>query len=58
MESNWNFENQIPLRLWLVNEREEHHDERMQILGNLVVPSCAALGMELIVSFDRELSAA
>lgn len=58
MESEWNFENKIPIRSWLVNERQEHHDERMQILGNVVVPACAALAMEMIVSFDRELSRA
>jgi len=32
---------------WLIEERGEDHDERMRILGNVVVPACAELGFEI-----------
>ena len=48
LEKNFNSLNQIPKLHWLIHERESDHEERMHILGNVVVPSCAALAAEIL----------
>lgn len=48
LEANFNGINAVPKHLWLTTDREAHHEQRMRILGNIVVPSCAALAAEVL----------
>ena len=53
MVKNFNEVNFVPKHLWLVQQRDENHDDRMRILGNIVVPSCAALAAEILVGLVK-----
>lgn len=49
LQKNWNEMNAVPKEKWLTTTREEKfYEERMHIIGNLVVPSCAALAAEIL----------
>lgn len=49
LEKNWNDLNAVPKSMWLTSSREEKfYEQRMHIIGNLVVPRCAALGAEIL----------
>lgn len=48
LAQNFNCINTVEKHLWLVHDREEGHEQRMKILGNVVVPACAALGAEIL----------
>ena len=41
----WNPKGSIPLRKWLRPTRNEHDDQRLKCLGNIVFPRCAQLAM-------------
>ena len=53
MVKNFNEVNSVPQHLWLVQQRGENHEERMRILGNIVVPACAALAAEILVGIVK-----
>ena len=48
LEANYNGINAVPKHLWMVRDREAHHEERMHVLGNVVVPACASLAAEVL----------
>ena len=48
-QSEWNHLNHVPMYKWLGAEREcDHYEDRMKLLGNLVVPPCALLGANML----------
>ena len=47
VQGEWNWQNRVPMHQWLIEECGEDHDERMRILGNVVVPACAELGFDI-----------
>ncbi|CAK9065459.1 Uncharacterized protein SCF082_LOCUS33491 [Durusdinium trenchii] len=57
--SVWNELNKVPQHLWLSEEQPCDHNERMGVLGNLVVPACARLGacvaLGMAISNDSSL---
>ena len=50
LEKSFNSLNTVEMHRWLIQEREEGHEERMKILGNVVVPACASLAAEILRS--------
>ena len=49
LEKTFNSLNAVPKASWLSLEKEDdQYEERMRILGNIVVPSCGALAAEVL----------
>lgn len=50
LQPAWNHLNTLPLHQWLIlNTADcESYKERMKALGNIVVPQCGMLGMNLL----------
>ena len=54
--SEWNPSQKPPLASWLATEKYVLYDERMLMLGNIVLPRCARLGMHLLLHSIRSHS--
>lgn len=51
----WNQVNALPLHQWLQAEKYSNdEEERMKLLGNLVVPACADLAGDLLLRMARQ----
>ena len=47
-EEVWNTNSRIPMARWLSHSQTEQDKERLQCLGNIVVPAQASLGASLL----------
>ncbi len=59
MEHAWGGGYPMPMEKWLLQDMEEEPDyqQRMRLLGNVVVPPCAALAGDLLLRMHRWNSA-
>ncbi len=47
----WNKQAEVPLEQWLLHEKPSLPDSRrLHTLGNIVIPQCAELAMQIIAS--------
>lgn len=44
----WNPMGRVPLAQWLLSEAKPVDLERLHVLGNIVMPPCARLGLHLL----------
>ena len=57
LEKNFNEINIVPKVAWLSTTKEgQDYEERMHILGNIVVPSCGALAAEVLRNLATQVT--
>lgn len=44
----FHFRNRPPLESWLVHNQTKEDENRLKAVGNLVIPRCAALAMDIL----------
>lgn len=49
----WNARGRLPLHLWLQQSQTRDETERLEMLGNIVMPQCGRLALHAFASFLR-----
>ena len=55
-DGGWNQSSQLPLEQWLDDTCDQESKQRMALLGNIVVPVQAGLGLSMLAEALRELA--
>ena len=50
LQGQWNQLNNVPRQRWLCAEPGDDYDERIHVMGNLVVPACGQLAGSILHS--------
>ena len=56
LQQDFNPQASLPMHAWLVPDRgqkPEIYDERMHLLGNIVIPACASLAGNILARIHR-----
>ena len=58
MQVEFNKECKVPMHSWLLRERDsvgENYEQRMKLLGNIVVPQCGLLASQILLRIYRSV---
>jgi hypothetical protein len=56
LQQNFNPQASLPMHAWLLPDRGENaetYDQRMHLLGNIVIPACASLAGDILARTHR-----